>query len=304
MQTARAVTDVVSETINVVAFALASLLGSFALLGAIDWRVAGLFVIWLFVYFALIGWFLPRIRARAATRANARAAVSGQLVDTITNIKTVKLFAHDAHEDKVALDAMGKFRTQSLHYGWLAATFRFFLMVIAGILPVLLMGASIYFWQIGQATPGDIVAAGAVSIRIAQMTGWVSFTLMAIYSNIGEIEDGMHTLANPVRVEDAPHASDLEVPQGRITFENVSFQYGNALSLTARQFHAAFAQMRIVAFALLTVSKISNESVRFGLFCGVDHILLARTVAPIKNVVARRSIKHRSLLRDHPNRAP
>jgi len=52
---------------------------------------------------------------------------------------------------------------------------------------------------------------------------------MAIYSNIGEIEDGMHTLANPVRVEDAPHASYLEVPQGKITFENVSFQYGNAL---------------------------------------------------------------------------
>ncbi|MGB7319497.1 MAG: ABC transporter ATP-binding protein [Planktotalea sp.] len=228
MQTARAVTDVVSESINVVAFALASLLGSFALLGAIDWRIAGLFVVWLIFYFALIGWFLPRIRTRAATRANARAAVSGQLVDTITNIKTVKLFAHDAHEDEVALDAMGKFRRQSLHYGWLAATFRFFLMVIAGILPVLLMGASIYFWQKGQATPGDIVAAGAVSIRIAQMTGWVSFTLMAIYSSIGEIEDGMKTLANPVRVEDDQHATDISVEQGEIRFETVEFQYGGA----------------------------------------------------------------------------
>ncbi len=229
MQTARAVTDVVSESINVVAFALASLLGSFALLGAIDWRVAGLFVLWLIAYFALIGWFLPRIRARAATRANARAAVSGQLVDTITNIKTVKLFAHDAHEDEVALNAMGKFRDQSLSYGWLAASFRFCLMLIAGVLPVLLMGASIYFWQLDQATPGDIVAAGAVSIRIAQMTGWVSFTLMAIYSNVGEIEDGMRTLANPVRVEDAKGATELNVAKGEITFENVDFQYGNAL---------------------------------------------------------------------------
>lgn len=229
MQTARAVTDVVSESINVVAFALASLLGSFALLGAIDWRVAGLFVLWLVGYFALIGWFLPRIRARAATRANARAVVSGQLVDTITNIKTVKLFAHDAHEDKVALHAMGKFRDQSLSYGWLAASFRFCLMVIAGILPVLLMGASIYFWRLGQASPGDIVAAGAVSIRIAQMTGWVSFTLMAIYSSIGEIEDGARTLANPVRLEDAERASDLVVRTGAIRFENVDFQYGNEL---------------------------------------------------------------------------
>ncbi len=229
MQTARAVTDVVSESINVVAFALASLLGSFALLGAIDWRVAGLFVIWLVFYFALIAWFLPRIRQRAAKRANARAALTGQLVDTITNIKTVKLFAHDAHEDQAALNAMGKSREQSLHYGWIAAAFRLCLMLIAGILPVLLMGASIYFWQLGQASPGDIVAAGAVSIRIAQMTGWVSFTLMAIYSNVGEIEDGMRTLANPVRVEDATTASDLSVPEGEITFENVNFQYGNAL---------------------------------------------------------------------------
>lgn len=229
MQTARAVTDVVSESINVVAFALASLVGSLALLGAIDWRVAGLFVLWLVVYFALIAWFLPRIRARAAKRAGARAMVSGQLVDTITNIKTVKLFAHDAHEDEVALEAMGKFRAQSLSYGWIAASFRFFLMVIAGILPVILMGASILFWQAGQATPGDIVAAGAVSIRIAQMTGWVSFTLMAIYSNVGEIEDGMRTLTNPLRVEDAPEAADIDIKQGEIKFENVDFQYGGEI---------------------------------------------------------------------------
>jgi ATP-binding cassette subfamily B protein len=229
MQTARAVTDVVSESINVVAFALASLLGSLALLTAIDWRIAVVFIFWLVAYFALIGWFLPRIRARAATRAGARAMVSGQLVDTITNIKTVKLFAHDAHEDEVALEAMGKFRAQSLSYGWIAAGFRFCLMVIAGILPVLLMGASIYFWQFGQATPGDIVAAGAVSIRIAQMTGWVSFTLMAIYSNVGEIEDGMRTLTNPDRVEDAIDADELKITKGKIAFENVDFQYGHDL---------------------------------------------------------------------------
>ena len=229
MQTARAVTDVVSETINVVAFALASLVGSFALLSAIDWRVAALFVIWLVFYFALIAWFLPRIRARSATRAGARAVVSGQVVDTITNIKTVKLFAHDAHEDEVALGAMGKYRHEALQYGWIAASFRFFLMLVAGILPVLLMGASIYFWQLGQASPGDIVAAGAVSIRIAQMTGWVSFTLMAIYSNVGEIEDGMRTLSNPIRVDDAEGAEDIRVEQGEICFEGVDFQYGNEL---------------------------------------------------------------------------
>lgn len=229
MQTSRAVTDVAVEVINVVAFALASLLGSFALLGAIDWRVAALFALWLVGYFVVIGYFLPRVRTRSARRAGARAMVSGQVVDTITNIKTVKLFAHDAHEDAVALGAMQGFRAAALHFGWLAAGFRLCLMTIAGLLPVLLIGATLWLWQRGMASTGDIVAAGAVSIRIAQMTGWVSFTLMAVYSNVGEIEDGMRTLANPDRIEDAPDAQDITVKQGEIRFDNVTFRYGNEL---------------------------------------------------------------------------
>ena len=139
MQAARAVTDVVSEFINVVAFALASLLGSVVLLLAIDWRVALGFGVWLIAYFTLIKWYLPRIRARSAGRAGARAMVSGQVVDTITNIKTVKLFAHADHEDRAALGAMQTFRERALAFGYLAAGFRFALMSIAGVLPVVLI---------------------------------------------------------------------------------------------------------------------------------------------------------------------
>lgn len=226
MQAARAVTDVAVEMINVVAFALASLFGSVLLLVAIDWRVAVGFAAWLIAYFFLINWFLPRIRAKSAGRAGARAMVSGQVVDTITNIKTVKLFAHAEHEDRAALGAMQTFRQRSLEFGYLAAGFRFALMSLAGILPVLLIGGTIVLWQRGIASEGDIVAAGAISIRIAQMTGWVSFTLMAIYSNIGEIEDGMKTLTPRVRVENAPDAVELDALNGEVVMRDLSFAYG------------------------------------------------------------------------------
>ena len=226
MQAARAVTDVASETINVVAFAIASLVGSVLLLTAINvWVAVGL-AVWLFFYFALIKWFLPRIRMRSAARAGARSLVSGQVVDTITNIKTVKLFAHDDHEDRAALDAMQSFRHRSLEYGYLAAGFRFSLMSLAGILPVLLIGATVLLWQWEMASAGDIAAAGAISIRIAQMTGWVSFTMMAIYSNIGEIEDGMRTLTPRIRLENEPDATELNAAQGELQFENLGFSYG------------------------------------------------------------------------------
>jgi len=226
MQAARAVTDIASELINVVAFALASLLGSLALLVAIDWRVAVGFLLWLVLYFAVINWFLPRVRKRSAGRAGARAMVSGQVVDTITNIKTVKLFAHADHEDRAALGAMKTFRERALEFGYLAAGFRLTLMTLAGLLPVILLGGTILLWQRGLASEGDIVAAGAVAIRIAQMTGWVSFTLMAIYSNVGEVEDGMKTLTPRVRLEDDPDAKVLDAVEGRIEMYDLGFAYG------------------------------------------------------------------------------
>jgi ATP-binding cassette subfamily B protein len=226
MQAARAVTDVAAEVINVVAFALASLVGSVALLLAIDWRVALGFSVWLVMYLALINWFLPRVRKRAAGRAGARALVSGQVVDTITNIKTVKLFAHADHEDRAALSAMQSFRARALEFGYLAAGFRLALMSLAGLLPVLLLGGTILLWQRGMASEGDIVASGAIAIRIAQMTGWVSFTLMAIYSNIGEVEDGMRTLTPRVRLDDGPDAQALVVKAGQIELRDLGFAYG------------------------------------------------------------------------------
>ena len=111
-------------------------------------------------------------------------------------------------------------------FGYLAAGFRWALMGLAGLLPVLLMGVTILLWQRGMASEGDIVASGAIAIRIAQMTGWVSFTLMAIYSNIGEVEDGMRTLTPRVRLDDEPDAQELVVHAGEIELRDLGFAYG------------------------------------------------------------------------------
>ncbi len=226
MQTSNAMTQVVSETISAIVFSLASLLGSLLLLGSIHPLVMVPFAIWLCVYFLLIRWYLPRIRKKSAARAGARAMVTGQVVDTITNVKTVKLFAHSAFEDRAARDSMVTLREKSLEFGKLSAGFRFILMTLAGVLPVLLIGATVLLWQSGSATTGDIVAAGAVSVRISQMTGWVSFTLMALYANVGEIENGMKTLTRRDRVEDVAAAQPLNVSHGKIAFDDVTFAYG------------------------------------------------------------------------------
>lgn len=226
IQAARALTDVTVEVINAVAFALASMIGALLLITAIDARLAVAFLLWLSLYLALIRYYLPKIRARAKNRAASRAMVTGQIVDTITNIKTVKLFAHDDHEDRAALNAIRHFRGRVLDFGYLSASFRVILNALAGTLPVILVGGTLWLWSRDQASIGDAVAAGTVAMRVAQMTGWVSFALMTIYANLGEVEDGMRTLAPAVRLEDAPDANNLNVPKGRVTFDNAGFAYG------------------------------------------------------------------------------
>lgn len=225
MQTARAVTDTVIDTISALVFGLASIVASIFLLSSIDGWVGLMLAVWVVFYLGLIRFFMPRIRARSTKRAAARAMVSGQVVDTVTNIKTVKLFAHQDHEDRAALGEMRKFRETAFEFGRVAAGFRFTLNALAGVLPVILVGATLYLWTLGIATAGDIAATGTIAIRIAQMTGWVSFSLMGIYSNVGEIEDGMRTLTPPHELTDARDAKTLSGPPS-ITFDNVSFAYG------------------------------------------------------------------------------
>ena len=226
MQTARAVTDVVVEILHTVLFALASVIGAALMLTSVDISLAAGLCLWLLAYLGLIRYFMPLIRKRSGVRASARAMVTGQIVDTVTNIKTVKLFAHDDHEDHAALRAMNGFRARSLDYGKVASWFRFCLNCLGGVLPVMMVGGSLWFWSTGTISAGDIAVAGAISLRLSQMTGWVSYTLMTIYANLGEIEDGISTLSPSHDLADAPDAQRLKVPSGKIDFDQVRFAYG------------------------------------------------------------------------------
>ncbi|PTV93745.1 ATP-binding cassette subfamily B protein [Rhodobacter aestuarii] len=226
MQTARAVTDVVTEIIGTVFFALASIIGSVFLLAGIDTIGALALGVWLVFYLLLIRAFLPHVRGRSKARASARAMVTGQVVDTITNIKTVKLFAHASHEDQAALGAMQGFRAAAERFGITSTWYRLSQITFSGLLPILLVGGALLMWRRGAATAGDIAAAGAVAMRITQMSGWVSQSLMSLWSNVGEVEDGMRTLTPAHDITDAPGAQSLERVKGEIRFDHVSFAYG------------------------------------------------------------------------------
>ncbi len=225
-QTAKALADVVVETCNIFGFSIASAGGAMVLMASVNWRLTAILVVWLFAYIFLIRWFLPRIRVRARARASARAMVTGQIVDTVTNIATVKLFAQGGHEDQGAIKALAKYRRKGLDFGELVVWFRLSLFTMAGFLPAGLIGTTLWLWSQDMATAGDIAMAGLIATRLAQMSGWVSFTALGIFANMGEIEDGMRTLSPTHEIQDRPNAGLPAPEDSSVAFEGISFGYG------------------------------------------------------------------------------
>ncbi len=227
-QTARAVTDVVLEVTNIFGNALSAAFGAAIMLAFVDWRLGLCVVAWLAAYGVLMHFYIPRVRKKSKLRAARRAMVTGQIVDTITNIATVKLFAHGDAEETATNAALAGYREAGISWASTVVTFRLLIFTLAGLLPVALIGLALWLWSAGSATAGDIAAAGLVATRLSTMTGWVSFAALGIFTNIGEIEDGIRTLTPPHTIRDRAGASVPEQASGAISFENVSFGYGTS----------------------------------------------------------------------------
>jgi ATP-binding cassette subfamily B protein len=226
MQTTAALGELLMELLNAVSFAGAMVLGGAAVMFSSDWRLSAVMLGWLGLYILTLRWGLPRIRKLGKVRAETRSAISGNFVDSIANITTVKLFAHSDRETDEARKTLLRFREASLRFGRQVFKFRIVIAILAGLLPVALVGASVTLWLSGDSQTGAIVTAGILASRLGAMTGWFSFMLMGLFADIGTAEDGIATLAKPYRLTDAEGAKPPIDFSGEVHFDNVKFHYG------------------------------------------------------------------------------
>ena len=226
MQTTHALAELLMELLNAVAFAGAMLLGGAVVMYSSDYRLALVMLGWLVIYVLVLRWGLPRIRVLGKERAEARSAISGNFVDSIANISTVKLFAHTDMETDAARKTLLQFRMAALRFGRQVFRFRVAISVLAGLLPVALIGSAVALWYTGDSQTGAIVTAGILASRLGAMTGWFSFMLMGLFSDIGTAEDGIAMLAKDYTLLDRPNAKPPENISGAIRFTKVGFHYG------------------------------------------------------------------------------
>ena len=226
MQTFTAVVDAVLDLIGSLGLLLAYVIGMGLVLAVVDWRLALVMAVWVTLYVWLVAHYMPRIRLASKHRAEKRASVNGRFVDSFTNMTTVKLFAHAGREEDFAREGIKQFREASLTFGRIAVTMRLLLAFLNAFGALLVVGLAVWLWQVGQATIGDLGAAAALILRATQMSGWVAWSALGVFSNIGVVEDGAATLSVSHSVTDQPQAVTLPRARGDIRFNDVTFEYG------------------------------------------------------------------------------
>ncbi|MCP1199885.1 ABC transporter ATP-binding protein [Notoacmeibacter sp. MSK16QG-6] len=226
MQGALGIREVVMKTVDVFAYVAIYFAGAVILMATFDPVLMIPFMVWIVLYFAILGYFLPRLRKTSEVQANARSEMTGRVVDSYTNIATIKLFAHAGREERYARDAMDRF----LHTVFPQMRLVTLLNTSLGLANALLLFAigalGLWSWSLGAASVGAVAVGLGLVMRLEGMSHWVMWELAGLFENLGMAEDAASMLAKPQTVTDRPDARSLVVKDGAVHFDNVSFHYG------------------------------------------------------------------------------
>ena len=193
--------------------------------GAESLWLAAPVLVWMAGYIALMVYFVPRAQQRSEANSNSRSAATGRIVDSYTNILTVKLFARGDVERSAVRDALGGWARTFLDLTRLITVVSVVLQTMNSALIVVVTGLSLWLWSLGQMSPGAVAATIGLVLRLVQMSGWVIHQVRGIFEEIGAVKESMETIAKPHGLNDAPAAPALAVPRGEIRFEHVRFRY-------------------------------------------------------------------------------
>ena len=240
MQTALAVRECVIKVIDVLNYVIVYFLGMLLIVGSADWRLAAPLAVWLVGYILLLRYFIPRLGKVGEEQANARSVMTGRVVDSYSNIQTVKLFSHAKREATFAREGMMGFLDTVYRSMRLVTVLFGTLYILNALLLFSVTAISLWLWM------GQVVTIGAVAVviglvlRMWGMSQWIMWEMSGLFENIGTVQDGIASISLPRLVEDRPDAREIAVSRGEIRFEDIRFHYGKQkgvienLSLTVK----------------------------------------------------------------------
>lgn len=225
MQTALSVRETVMKILDLLVYISVYFISMVVLIFSTDWRLAVPLIIWFGVYVCILRVLVPKIKQISQRQADARSIMTGRIVDSYTNITTVKLFSHSRREADYAKESMDGF-LKTVYPQMRLVTVLESCVEMANAILIFAIGAlSIYLWLQQIVSPGDIAIAISLCLRLNGMSHWIMWEVSSLFENLGTVQDGINTLSQPVSVQDDPKATPLAVRGGAIAFDNVNFGY-------------------------------------------------------------------------------
>jgi ATP-binding cassette subfamily B multidrug efflux pump len=226
MQTPPAMGEVVFQAFDAITFSIAYLIGAIFLLAEADLRLAIPLLIWVGLYGWLVFWTVRRVGPASEAFSDARSAVTGRVVDSYTNIHSVKMFSQDNQELNYGLEAIENARTKFQYEMRLYTLMDIGLVALNGFLVVSVVGWGIYLWVIGSASVGVVAAGAALTTRMNGMSGWIMWALTTVFRQLGVIREGMETISSPIELVDLVDAKPLSIEAAHISISNLTHRYG------------------------------------------------------------------------------
>jgi len=225
MQTALAVRESVMKVLEVMLFASVYLATITFLVAKSDLRLAVPVVVWTIAYISLLRYFIPRLRDASTVQADARSIMVGRVVDSYTNIMTLKLFSHSQREAAYVKEGMEEFMGTVYPQMRLATGLNICVWIINMLLMAVMLSLSIYLWMESSVTLGVVAIALSLAIRITGMSHWIMWETSMLFENIGTVQDGLETLSQAQTVVDVNEAKPLVITRGDIEYRDISFAY-------------------------------------------------------------------------------
>ena len=226
MQTGNSLRDSAVQAVDALWHVLIYAISSLVLFAEADWRLMIPLLSWIAAYIAALCYFVPRVKERSVVSSDARSKLMGRIVDGYTNITTLKLFAHTNFEQQYAREAIAEQTEKSQLAGRVVTSMDVVITSMNGLLIVGTTGLALWLWTQSLISVGAIALATGLVIRIVNMSGWIMWVVNGIFENIGMVQDGLQTIAQPISVTDREAAPRLEVRRGEVRFEHVAFHYG------------------------------------------------------------------------------
>jgi len=226
LQTSLAVRETVMKVTEVFVYVGVYFTGAVIMFAASDIRLTAPMLVWLACYIATLWFFIPRLGAISTVQSDARSIMTGRIVDTYTNIATVKMFAHADREDDYARGGMAPFLDTVYTQMRLVTLLTLTLNTLNCLLVFSITAMAIWLWSISAVTTGAIAFAIGLVLRLQGMAHWIMWEAAGLFEQVGIIHDGIVTIAKERKVNDVADAKPLAVSKGEIRYDNIRFNYG------------------------------------------------------------------------------